>query len=98
MAAEVLEAQKYSDFSAELQGKMYAGRVAASATIEVTRRCPLECVHCYNNLPMGDLEAKRGEMSYDEHCRLLDQMADAGCLWILYTGGEIFARKDFLDI
>ena len=21
-----------------------------------------------------------------------------GCLWLLYTGGEIFARRDFLDI
>jgi radical SAM protein with 4Fe4S-binding SPASM domain len=30
--------------------------------------------------------------------RLLDELLEAGCLWILYTGGEIFARKDFLDI
>jgi radical SAM protein with 4Fe4S-binding SPASM domain len=25
-------------------------------------------------------------------------MAAAGCLWVLFTGGEIFARKDFLEI
>jgi radical SAM protein with 4Fe4S-binding SPASM domain len=25
-------------------------------------------------------------------------MAEEGCLWLLYTGGEIFVRKDFLDI
>jgi len=25
-------------------------------------------------------------------------MTEAGCLWLTYTGGEIFARKDFLDI
>ena len=24
------------------------------ATFEVTRRCPLTCAHCYNNLPTGD--------------------------------------------
>jgi radical SAM protein with 4Fe4S-binding SPASM domain len=47
---------------------------------------------------MGDVAARRGELSYDEHRNLLDQMADAGCLWLLYTGGEIFARKDFIDI
>jgi radical SAM protein with 4Fe4S-binding SPASM domain len=47
---------------------------------------------------MGDLAARHGELSVDEHRDLLDQMADAGCLWILYTGGEIFARRDFLDI
>ena len=25
-------------------------------------------------------------------------MAEAGCLWLLYTGGETFLRPDFLDI
>src|SRR4051812_39529347 len=47
---------------------------------------------------MADTEAQHRELSYDEHCRLLDELADAGCLWLLFTGGEIFARADFLDI
>jgi radical SAM protein with 4Fe4S-binding SPASM domain len=47
---------------------------------------------------MGDGEARRGELTFAEHCRLLDELAGAGCLWLLYTGGEIFARHDFLDI
>jgi radical SAM protein with 4Fe4S-binding SPASM domain len=47
---------------------------------------------------MSDREARNSELTYEEHCRLLDELADAGCLWLLYTGGEIFARKDFLDI
>jgi radical SAM protein with 4Fe4S-binding SPASM domain len=98
MQTEPFETQGYKDFSGRLHARMQAHRVAANATIEVTRRCPLQCVHCYNNLPMGDLEAKRGELTYDEHCRILDEMAEAGCLWLLYSGGEIFARKDFLDI
>jgi len=66
--------------------------------IEITRRCPLECLHCYNNLPMGDTEARRRELTKEEHFRVLDELADLGCFWILYTGGEIFARKDFLEI
>ena len=33
-------------------------RLPLSGTIEVTRRCPLTCAHCYNNLPMGDREAR----------------------------------------
>lgn len=98
MATAVVPEQRYLDFSAQLHSQMKAQRVAADATIEVTRRCPLECAHCYNNLPMGDLEAKRGELGYDEYCRILDEMAEAGCLFLLFTGGEIFARKDFLDI
>src|SRR5262245_2543775 len=98
MQSEAVGTTSYTDFSAQLHGRIVAQRVPANAAIEITRRCPLECAHCYNNLPMGDVEARRGEMSYDEHCSLLDQLSDAGCLWILYTGGEIFARKDFLDI
>jgi radical SAM protein with 4Fe4S-binding SPASM domain len=93
-----METQGYGTFSQSLQAAIGASRVPLSATIEVTRRCPLTCVHCYNNLPMNDGEARRRELSFEEHCRILDEIAEAGCLWLLYTGGEIFARKDFLDI
>src|SRR5208283_2265544 len=95
---EIARPLRYADFSAALNNKLAANRTPSSVTVEVTRRCPLECVHCYNNLPMGDLGARRGELTFDEHRRLLDELADAGCLWLLYTGGEIFARHDFLDI
>jgi len=88
----------YREFSAQWHGRMVRERVAADASIEVTRRCPLKCAHCYNNLPMDDQAARRGELTADEHKRILDDLAEAGCLWILYTGGEIFARADFLDI
>jgi radical SAM protein with 4Fe4S-binding SPASM domain len=67
-------------------------------SIEVTRRCPLECQHCYNNLPMGDQDARGREMTTSEHFHMLDELCEMGCFWLLYTGGEIFARKDFLEI
>lgn len=88
----------YGSFSRALHDRQSALRVPLTGTIEVTRRCPLTCRHCYNNLPMGDAAARLAELSYDEHVRLLDELSDAGCLWLLYTGGEIFARPDFLDI
>jgi len=69
-----------------------------NGSIEVTRRCNLKCAHCYNNLPLGDQEARRSELTYEEHCRILDEITQAGCLWLLYTGGEIFASTNFLDI
>jgi radical SAM protein with 4Fe4S-binding SPASM domain len=42
--------------------------------------------------------ARPNELTYEEHCRILDQITEAGCFWLLYTGGEVFARPDFLDI
>jgi radical SAM protein with 4Fe4S-binding SPASM domain len=93
-----LEQLSYGEFSADLHQRQAGERVPLQVSIEVTRRCPLECLHCYNNLPMGDMDAKRREMTKEEHFRVLDELVEMGCFWILYTGGEIFARKDFLEI
>jgi len=93
-----VRAETYTAFSQDIHARAVAQRMPLNGTIEVTRRCPLTCAHCYNNLPMGDGPARRDELTYDEHCRILDEIGEAGCLWLLFTGGEIFARKDFLDI
>lgn len=88
----------YTEFSHGLHGRGKPARVPLEGAIEVSHRCPLVCQHCYNNLPMGDAEARKRELTLDEHTRLLDEITEAGCLWLLYTGGEIFARPDFLEI
>ena len=88
----------YADISRSIHQHYSGQRAPLEVSIEVTRRCPLDCLHCYNNLPMGDLQARRRELNTEEHFKLLDELAQLGCLWLLYTGGEIFARKDFLEI
>jgi len=93
-----LEQLNYGAFSEEVHLRQGGERIPLQVAIEVTRRCPLECQHCYNNLPMGDMEAKQRELSKEEHFKMLDELVDLGCFWLLYTGGEIFARKDFLEI
>jgi radical SAM protein with 4Fe4S-binding SPASM domain len=93
-----METQTYQDWSLSVHERVVAQRVPISGSIEVTRRCNLSCVHCYNNLPLDDQNAGCTELTYEEHCRLLDEMAAEGCLWLLYTGGEIFVRRDFVDI
>ena len=47
---------------------------------------------------MGDQAARSREMTTEEHFQMLDELVEMGCFWLLYTGGEIFARKDFLEI
>jgi radical SAM protein with 4Fe4S-binding SPASM domain len=93
-----VELAEYNAFSGLVHERYLGRRAPMEVSIEVTRRCPLVCQHCYNNLPMGDMEARAQELTLAEHVRLLDELRDAGCLWLLYTGGEIFARRDFLDI
>jgi len=93
-----MEQLSYGAFSADLHQRQTGKRAPMQVSIEVTRRCPLECQHCYNNLPMGDQDARSREMTTEEHFRMLDELVEMGCIWLLYTGGEIFARKDFLEI
>jgi radical SAM protein with 4Fe4S-binding SPASM domain len=93
-----MEQLTYGAFSADLHQKQAGQRAPMQVSIEVTRRCPLECQHCYNNLPMGDQDARSREMTTEEHFKMLDELVEMGCFWLLYTGGEIFARKDFLEI
>ncbi len=93
-----MEVKEYTDWILGVRQSSVANRTPIRAAIEVTHRCNNNCVQCYNNLPLKDKEARRKELTYEEHCRILDQISALGCLWLLFTGGEIFVRKDFLDI
>ena len=93
-----MKVKEYKDWVLELGQASIANRTPIRAAIEVTHRCNNNCVQCYNNIPLKDMNARRKELTYEEHCRILDEISALGCLWVLFTGGEIFARKDFLDI
>jgi AdoMet-dependent heme synthase len=66
--------------------------VPFSAHVDLTWRCNEQCVHCY--LDHGDC----GEMKTFEVLRLLDELAEAGCLILALSGGELFLRRDLLEI
>ena len=93
-----MQTLKYADWSLGIHQLSADNRIPISGMIEVTQRCNHQCAHCYVNLPINDKEARSRELTYDEHCRILDEITAAGCLWVCFTGGEIFLRKDFLDI
>jgi radical SAM protein with 4Fe4S-binding SPASM domain len=93
-----METVSYEDFAISVSQRISGKRIPLRGTIEVTRRCPLKCAHCYNNLPVQNGQARLTELSYEEHCRIVDEIVEAGCFWLLYTGGEIFVRADFIDI
>lgn len=93
-----MEIKEYTDWSLGIRRRSVVNRVPVGGSIEVTHRCNNKCVHCFNNLPLNHKEARRKELTYADYCRILDQIAELGCLWLLFTGGEIFVRKDFLDI
>ena len=93
-----MKEQNYGDWSLGVHQRVSTKRIPISGSIEVTQRCNNQCLHCYNNLSAGDPKARDAELSFDEYRRIIDELVDAGCLWLLFTGGEIFIRKDFFDI
>jgi radical SAM protein with 4Fe4S-binding SPASM domain len=62
--------------------------------LELTYRCNFRCVHCYNATHTG----AETEMTTAEWCSALEQLAELGCHTVTFTGGEVFVRKDALEI
>jgi radical SAM protein with 4Fe4S-binding SPASM domain len=98
MGCTVFPELTFEEFYYPLQEKAGKLRFCLSGSIELTARCNLGCKHCYINLPTNDRAARAAELSTEEVCRILDEVADAGCIWLLMTGGEPLLRPDALDI
>lgn len=73
-------------------------RVPLSGSIEITHRCNLSCLHCYLGPQSAKAAVKRNEMSADRLLSVIDEITDAGCLFLTITGGEPLLRKDFINI
>lgn len=89
--------RSYSEFSTSLGAAAINGRMPYVGAFELTYRCNQACCHCYCNLNVND-RRKADELTTPEVKRILDEISDAGCLWLLLTGGEILVREDFPEI
>ena len=76
-----------------LRNKARAAPQIVQAMVELTYGCNLRCVHCYNPTH----EAKN-ELTTEQVLRTLDELAAQGCLRVGFTGGELFTRRDALEI
>jgi len=66
--------------------------VPIAVHLDVTYRCNERCVHCY--LDHDD----HGEMTTAEIKGVLDQLAEAGVFFLTFSGGEVFMRRDFMEL
>lgn len=64
------------------------------AVFEVTKRCPLNCLHCFNNSGVAD----KTEVSTAEAQKIIDRLSMLGIQKIMLTGGEPTVRDDFLSL
>lgn len=88
---------EYKDFSLQIQSQHATAGKFVKVQLEVTYGCNLHCVHCYTD-PFNKPSLIKTEMDFDAVCKSLDRLRAEGFLWLCFTGGEIFFRKDFLKI
>src|SRR5688500_6829828 len=74
--------------------------IPLTVTFEITLRCNLRCVHCYNfdrAQPYLLTRRRDEELSDDEIVRILDQIRDEGCLFVAFSGGEALSHPRLVD-
>lgn len=64
-----------------------------SVLFELTPKCNMNCIHCYlQNSHTSD------DLSFEQIISILNILHEEGIIFLTFTGGEIFTRKDFMDI
>lgn len=91
----VLNSASDDEFFDEFTRRAVEQRVPLDASIELTHRCNLRCVHCYLGDQKQIRQHRNDELSTEAFIVLLDEMADAGTLNLTFTGGDPMVRKDF---
>jgi len=84
------------EYFIEFNRKSAQLRIPLSGGFDITHRCNLRCIHCY----LGDNAncTLSKEMGTKQILSILDQITDAGCLYLLISGGEPLLRRDFPEI
>jgi radical SAM protein with 4Fe4S-binding SPASM domain len=96
LAATAIPEISLGEFIARLEPR--TRRVPLEGILETTYRCNLACVHCYVNKPAGDAQERALELGTERLLRLVDEIAEAGALNVLLTGGEVLIRPDFEQV
>jgi len=84
----------FGEVQQRLVGVAMAQRIPLSATVEIIATCNFACQHCY----IAPGAAREDVMSATQATLVFAQLAAAGTLDVLLTGGEIFTHRQFADV
>lgn len=84
---------KVLDFATDKRLEWEKNHQLYSVIFEITPKCNFNCVHCY----LHGYHTSQ-ELSYEKIIGIIDLLYEKEVLFITFTGGDIFTRKDFLQI
>ncbi|MGM5482997.1 MAG: radical SAM protein [Nanobdellota archaeon] len=87
-----IKKQKFEEFYWKIN-RIKKKPIPELAIIEVTQKCNLNCIMCYNKDA-----AKKENISTRQIKRFILELWELGCKMISFTGGEPFLRKDIFEL
>lgn len=92
LVEEYHQVEVLHNLESEVSSQFDSGEQLYSVLIELTYKCNERCRHCYI------VDEHRQEMSFEKVCEILDELAEMKTFNIIFTGGELFTRKDAFEI
>jgi radical SAM protein with 4Fe4S-binding SPASM domain len=86
-----------------LQSMAYERMIPLNVSLELTLKCNIRCLHCYNfdrdtAGPACGEATTAPELELPEVLRLLDELRAAGCLFLSLTGGEVLSAPHLFAV
>ena len=85
-------------WTVDFRARAAKARRPTSATLELTRRCNLRCAHCYLGDQAEQHRLRDRELGAEAVMAAISEWTEAGCLYLLITGGEPLLRPDFAAV
>ena len=95
-SVEVFDTQDGNEaahFVEDMNSWLYSNGFMSSIFFELTYRCNLKCIHCYNPKHMSDVE-----ISFEKAKQIIDEAYDLGCISVTLSGGESTTYLKFLEL
>lgn len=87
------ESDAEAKFIEEMQAWLFEKKFMSSLFFELTYRCNLKCVHCYNPKNMPEVE-----LDFDLCKKAIDDAYELGCFRITFSGGEATLHSRFIEL
>jgi len=88
---------QYKTFSLKTHQKNWRINRTNVCQFELTFGCGFHCQHCYTDCYNKSRYIKN-ELETRQVKYILDEVYNAGVIWLCFTGGDPLTRKDFLDV